>query len=182
MSCQYEYHCLRSVNGVTISYVYRTPRFDSALRDLRRQGGRALLIAEKAEQMIVDLLRGGDISEVGRQTRNGEYRIDQCFKFHLGSGYRVVCLIHREYLILLYAGTHDDCCRWIERHRGMKCDSIDVGGAMPIMKTAATGWTIPPDVEEERRFSEEYEGAIMRRLDDDMLRRVFGCLAQSDYL
>lgn len=132
--------------------------------------------------MVVGLLRGRDISEVGRQTRNGEYRIDQCFKFHLGSGYRVVCLIHREYLILLYAGTHDDCCRWIERHRGMKCDSIDVGRAMPIMKAAATGWTIPPDVEEERRFSEEYERAIMRRLDDDILRRVFGCLAQSDYL
>jgi hypothetical protein len=165
---------------VTVSYVHRTPRFDSALQDLRSQGGRALLIAEKVEQMIISLLRGRDISEVGKQTRNGEYRIDQCFKFHLGSGYRVVCLIHRECLIFLYAGTHDDCCRWIERNRGLQYHGRDMCRAIPIVKTDGREQTMPPDVEEERRFAEEYEKAIMNKIDDDMLRRIFGGLTQSD--
>jgi hypothetical protein len=43
--------------------------------------------------MVSGLLQGKGISEIGRQTKNGEYRIDQCFKFYLGSGYRIVCLI-----------------------------------------------------------------------------------------
>ncbi len=162
-----------------ISYVHRTPRFDSSLRDLRSQGGRTLLIAEKVENMVIGLLQGKGISEIGRQTRNGEYRIDQCFKFYLGSGYRVVCLIRGQCLVFLYAGTHDDCCRWIERNRGMKYDSIDMSSALPIIKVSAASLNMPPEIQEERRFSEEYEKSIMKRLDDDMLKRILGCQAQS---
>jgi hypothetical protein len=165
---------------MNVSCLYRTLRFDSALWELKSQGGRALLIAKKIEEIVDGLLRGKDISELGKKTRNGEYRIVRCFKFDLGGGYRLVCLIHREYLILLDAGTHDDCCRWIERNRGMKYNSIDVRRALPIVKEVATGWTMPPEVEEERRFSEEYEKTIMGRLDDDLLRRVFSGLTQTD--
>ncbi len=164
----------RSVNGVTISFVYRTPLFDSAIRDLHGQGGRALLIAEKAEQFVGRLLRGADISELGKQTPNGEYRIDQCFKLHLGSGYRMVCLIFKEYLVLLYAGTHDDSCRWIERNRRMKIGIMDAGRAQPIVKRDYAALKISPESEEERRFSEDYENSIIRRLDDDTLRKILG--------
>ena len=165
---------------MNVSHVHRTPRFDSALRDLRSQGGRALLIAERVENMVIGLLHGKGISEIGRQTRNGEYRIDQCFKFYLGSGYRVVCLIRGKCLVFLYAGTHDDCCRWVERNRGMKYDSIDMSGAMLIIKVSAAGLPMPAEIEEERRFSEEYEESIMKRLDDGILRRILCGRAQSD--
>jgi hypothetical protein len=166
---------------MTVSRVHRTPRFDRALRHLRKKGGRALIIAEKAEGMLESLLQDGDVSELGKQTRNGEYRIGQCFKFDLGGGYRLVCLIQGECLIVLYAGTHDDCCRWIERNKGMKYDVPDKIRGMPVAKTVSTGWSVlPPGVEEERRFSEAYEKSIMVRLDDEMLRRIWGCGAQID--
>lgn len=167
------------MNGMTVSYIGRTSRFDRALRHLRKKGGRALIIAEQAEEMVESILHGGDISELGKQTQNGEYRIDQSFKFDLGGGYRLVCLIQGECLIFLYAGTHDDCCRWIERNKGMKYDVADKSQVMPIVRTASPGWTIlPPDVEDERRFSEEYEKSIIVGLDDEMLRRILGCGAQ----
>jgi hypothetical protein len=162
-----------------VSFVCRTPRFDRTLRDLKSQGGQAFLIAEKAEQIVVGLFCGADISELGKQARHGEYRIDQCFKFDLGGGYCVVCLIHGECLILLYAGTHDDCRRWRERKKGLKYDR-DVGRAVPVVKTAVASWTLPPEVEEERSVSEDYEEAITGRLDDNSLRRIFGLPAQSD--
>lgn len=164
------------------SYVYRDRRFDKALHELLRQGGTAAFITEKAETMITALTRGSHrLSELGKQTRNGEHRIDQCFKFDLGSGYRMVCLRLNEYLVFLYIGTHDDCCRWIERNKGMKYEIRDESRRIPVAKkdfTAASG--ISSEIEGEQLFVEEYERSIMNRLDDDMLRRIFG-LAGSDH-
>jgi hypothetical protein len=62
----------------------------------------------------------------------------------------------------------------------MKYDSIEISSAMPIVKASAAVSGMPPEVEEERRFSEEYEESIMKRLDDRILRRILGCRAQSD--
>ncbi len=90
-----------------------------------------------------------------------------------------MCLIWGKCLAFLYAGTHDDCCRWIERNKGMKYDSIAISSALPIVKASAAVSGPPAEVAEERRFSEEYEKSIMKRLDEGILRRILGCREQS---
>jgi hypothetical protein len=157
-----------------IFFVYRDSHFDKALLDLKAQGGTAALIAEKAEAMIEDLLKGKrTLRQLGKQTRNGEYRIGQCFKFDMGGGYRMACLRLNEYLVLLYIGSHDDCCRRIEHMKGMKYEISDRSRAVPVVRMEMAAKAIPEDIEEELRHVAAYEESLMSRIDDNILRRIF---------
>jgi hypothetical protein len=77
-----------------ICSIYRDPRFDGCLEMLRERGGAALIAVEKAEELMSRIiLKGREYSvNVGKQTRNGEFRIKRCIKYELGSGYRLVCV------------------------------------------------------------------------------------------
>jgi hypothetical protein len=83
-------------------------------------------------------------------------------------------------LVLLYIGTHDDCFRWIERHRTAEYDLdsvsesdwIEVSGARPVERTS------PGLICEEDRFAEEYEASLTGQLDDAALRKVFSGLIE----
>lgn len=166
--------------GYGLRSFYRDPLFDRTLAELRAQGGYAAIAADKAEELIGIL--AGTNSSHGRVrfrfTRKGEYRIKSCRKVDLGCGYRMVCIQKDQRLVLLYVGTHDDCFRWIERHRTAEYDLesvaesawIDVDGARPVE------WTSRGLTCEEDRLAEEYEASLTGQLDDAVLRKVFSGL------
>jgi len=87
-------------------------------------------------------------------------------------------LLHRgRHLVLLYVGSHDDCFRWIERNKGLTYEIDDTAQAIRMI------WNTPPqddsvshDALEEERLLDEYEAALMSRIDDDMLRKIFSGL------
>jgi hypothetical protein len=161
----------------SIRKLYCDPLFDSTLEELRSKGGYAAVAAGKANVFIA-VLRGNVAAgerDKFRFTRKGEYRIRNCRKVDLGCGYRIVCIQKDQRLVLLYIGTHDDCFRWIERHRtaeyDMECVAenawIDVGRVLPAEPTSRR------KVSEEDRFAEEYDASLMGQLDDAVLRKVF---------
>jgi len=161
----------------SIRKVYRDPLFDRTLEELRSQGGYGAVAAAKADELI-GLLSGradGRGRDKFRFTRKGEYRIKNCRKVDLGCGYRIVCIQKDQRLALLYIGTHDDCFRWIDRHRTAEYDMagvaekawIEFGGARMVAGTANEL------ICEEDRFAESYEASLMDQLDDTVLRKVF---------
>jgi hypothetical protein len=164
----------------SIRSLYRDPLFDRTLERLRSQGGYGAVAASKADELIS--LLAGRTDARGRNkfrfTRKGEYRIKNCRKVDLGCGYRIVCIQKDQRLVLLYVGTHDDCFRWIDRHRTAEYDLdsvaknawIDIGGARPVEPASHK------QVSEEDRFAEEYEASLTGRLDDTVLRKVFSGL------
>jgi hypothetical protein len=171
-----------SHNTESIKQLYRDPLFDRTLEELRSRGGYAAVASGKADAFIAALRGGAGIGDRDqfRFTRKGEYRIKNCRKVDLGCGYRIVCIQKDQRLVLLYIGTHDDCFRWIERHRTAEYDLAsvavnawtDVGEVSPVE---------PPShkkVSEEDRFAEEYEASLMYKLDDAVLRKVFSGLVQ----
>lgn len=105
--------------------VYRDNQFERSLDQLKRAGGSGALAARRAEALIGELASsdGRAVPETCRLTRNGEARIRKCRKYDLGSGYRLVCIRWGSHLLLLYAGSHDDCDRWLERNRGLRPDA-----------------------------------------------------------
>lgn len=99
--------------------IQRTERFDRCLQNLRQHGGDAAIAAERAELLIREIAQGGSSNLEQRwKTNNGEARIDGCRKFYIGRRYRLICIKEDQQILLLLAGTHDDCDRWLESNRG----------------------------------------------------------------
>jgi len=163
-----------------IRLLHRDPLFERCLEDLRARGGESQAAARKINEFVDLLLRSGRKRdrEKFRFTRNKEARIRHCKKVDLGCGYRLVCIKKDGHLALLYAGTHDECFRWIERNKGMEFDFSASKGIAVCAADAATGESAPADVLAEQRMLEEHESMLMRRIDDDILRKVFSGLCQ----
>ncbi len=116
--------------------------------------------------------------EICSFTKNGEARIKGCRKYDLGAGYRLVTLKRGNDLYLLYAGTHDECGRWVENNReqlalemiGQRSTTIRRTTAKCASKTSCRGL---PDQEQEE------EEDWIPPLDDQDLRIIFKGLIQS---
>ncbi len=163
----------------TIAKFYRDPVFDRTLVDLRAKGGYAAVAAGKADE-LAGLLSGRPGARRGkfRFTRRGEYRIRNCRKVDLGCGYRIVCIQKDGRLVLVYIGTHDDCFRWIERHRTAEydLDAVPEEGWAEAAPDSAGTLALEHGGTDEDHFAEAYEAALMERVDDAMLRKVFSGL------
>ncbi|HXY53533.1 MAG TPA: hypothetical protein VEM40_02550 [Nitrospirota bacterium] len=170
-----------SGDGERIRFLYRDPLFERGLEDLRKKGGEAAGAAKKVDEFVCALTQseGRNGREKFRFTRNGEYRIRNCRKVDLGSGYRLVCIKKGPHLSLLYVGTHDDCFRWIERNIGLKYEFDAMKTALEVaQEIAPVKDDCPNDALNDQRMFEEYESSIMSRVDDAVLRKVFSGLCQ----
>ena len=166
----------------SIRKIYRDPLFERTLEELRSKGGYAAVAVGKAD-MFISVLCGnataGDRDKF-RFTRKGEYRIKNCRKVDLGCGYRIVCILKDQRLVLLYIGTHDDCFRWIERHRTAEYDLesvmenpwANIGELCPVETISGKKMSY------EDRFADEYENSLMGQLDDAVLRKIFAGLVE----
>jgi putative component of toxin-antitoxin plasmid stabilization module len=172
---------IRDGNNAETLSVHRTQTFDRSLDELRRKGGIASVVAKKADVLISRIMRAEEkgVREQFRLTRNGEYRIKYCRKYDLGSGYRLVFLQRGPYLVLLYAGSHDECFRWIERNKGLSYETEDTIHAIQVICNAPRkDDSVLSGVLEEESFVDEYETALMSRIDDNILRKIFSGLTK----
>ena len=164
-----------------VRMVHRDPLFDRTLAALRSQGGYAVVAAEKAGEFINILTGTASPGSRGRFrfTRKGEYRVPNCRKVDLGCGYRIVCIHKGERLVLLYIGTHDDCFRWLERHRTAEYDLDAVAQDAWISVKAESGETVLEHRHEDDRATDAHEEALLERIDDAVLRKVFAGIVQA---
>lgn len=100
-------------------------------------------------------------------------RVGRCRKYNLGAGYRLVTLKQGSDLYLLFAGTHDECARWIENNREhLPLEMITERSRTvqrPVGRKPATAETSPsPDIEPEEDW--------ISSLDDQELRVIFSGL------
>jgi hypothetical protein len=163
--------------------LYKTPLFERCLDDLRRKGGTASDAAGRIDVFVRNLVQSDNCTkrEKFRYTRNSEYRIRHCKKISLGCGYRLVFIQKDSCYVLLYAGTHDDCFRWIERNKGLSYEVDHSTHAVSVVQDAgADGETLPEDVLEAKKFVERYERELMRQLDEDLLAKIFSGWYRND--
>lgn len=161
-----------------ILFVHRTRTLDRSLDELRRKGGIASVVAQKVDQLISLIMRAKEkhARQRFRFTRNGEYRVKYCRKYDLGSGYRLVFLQRGRHLVLLYAGSHDDCFRWIEHNKKMDYEIDDATYFLTVRQSTRSDDSASNDVFEEEPLVDEYEAAVMSRIDDNILRKIFSGL------
>jgi hypothetical protein len=152
-------------------YIHRTAVFDRTLEQLRRKGGSASLAAENADKLIDNIARGegNGARKQFRFTRNGERRIKYCMKYSLMGGYRLVFLRKESHIVFLYVGSHDDCCRWIERNKGLTYCVDDTTHALRIQRDDS----IAREEIDEELDSDDYEASLMSKIDDKILSEIF---------
>jgi short subunit dehydrogenase-like uncharacterized protein len=152
--------------------IHCDPQLHKCLHKLRRAGGRALLAAEQVETILARLASctGRRPGEVHKHTRRGEARIEHCKKFDLVGGYRLVYIQKAQQYYFLFAGTHDDCDRWLTHHRDLVLEMPGVptpAEATPMAEvTSAAEHAVPPD-------DLDYDAIVLKDIDEKTLRRVF---------
>ena len=148
--------------------VHRTDRFDRCLEKLRQDGGEAAIAADKAELLIREIAQDGSSRLEQRwKTNNGEARIDRCRKYYIGHRYRLVCVKEDKQILLLLAGTHDDCDRWLKRNRGASFGIGQMQIAIPSTPESAMSFAAVdgvPEVEIHEELSQRELRLIFRGL------------------
>src|SRR5262245_17525905 len=152
--------------------IHREPQLHKCRNKLRRAGGRAALAAERVEEIISTLASHDGLrpQQVNKLTRHGEARIENCKKFDLVGGYRLVYVKEANHYFFLFAGTHDDCHRWLNNNRNLKPEPDGVD--MPLMVRQADDVALSADYNVPV-CDMDYDANVLKDIDEKMLRRVF---------
>lgn len=109
-----------------IKHLYLDVRVLKHIDLLKRSDKKAALAAARAEEIIAGLEVYGRVPDsAGGLTRHGELRIKGVRKYDLGSGYRLITFKQRQCMFLLFAGSHDNCNRWLENNRELPLAQIE---------------------------------------------------------
>lgn len=166
-----------------IRYLHYSRTIEKQLKVFRRSGQSGSLAAEQY-QMLVNLIRQGELlseSVYTKRTKHGEYRLSNCVKYDLGNGYRMVTIRVGQDLFIPFIGSHDETDKWLDRRKHDEYSSNDPSyirdeviladeSVLHISKKIGEQHNenfIEPDV---------YEQQLAERLDDSVLREVFGSL------
>jgi hypothetical protein len=162
-----------------LQYIYRTRPLDRQLKKMLISGKKGALAANQAEEIINIFCTHVDNFQIlkRKQTKKGELRFDNCRKYDLGGGYRLVTLQDGDLLFLVYAGSHDECHLWLEKNKGTAFNTLSLISSSKILhvtpkaaKTSQNSATSPK--------SDPLEEELFSRLDEKTLRSVFKGLCE----
>jgi mRNA-degrading endonuclease YafQ of YafQ-DinJ toxin-antitoxin module len=154
--------------------IHQTRKFAKRLVAMAKAGKHERIVAERARQILADLQTNPLHEEAEcKRTRHGELRLNDCRKYDLSCGFRLIALKRDRRLVFTYIGSHDDCQKWIENNRYYQ-DKVD---SEPIPPLAANNEPPPLPTESDVQ-KDEYENQLMTKIDDSILRVVFSGLCK----
>ncbi|MFZ5774599.1 MAG: hypothetical protein ACOY3Z_03840 [Thermodesulfobacteriota bacterium] len=153
--------------------IHQTRRFAKRLAAMAKEGKNERVVAVRARKIIADLQAHPLHEEAEcKRTRHGELRLDDCRKYDLSCGFRLIALKRENRLIFSWIGTHDDCQRWIENNRYC-LEEID---SAPVPAEEAIGPSQPETDDAMLPEPDEYETLLMAKIDQGILREIFAGL------
>ncbi|WP_338524592.1 UvrD-helicase domain-containing protein [Pseudomonas batumici] len=112
--------------------------FRKMLKALARANRVSKVAAQRAEAACTQASMDGEIRL--ERTHHGESRMD-CDKYDLGDGHRLVVQKYQsgtdDFLIMLFAGTHDDCDSWLKKHKRYKWVRKDSDGKVDFIQVSS---------------------------------------------
>lgn len=125
-----------------ISYVLLSNNFSRQLKRLRQAGGKARTVADHAEAIVQQWVSGEvkNTRQLTRNTRYGEARLKNCFKYDLVEAYRLLAVMDDESLIFVFVGSHDECDQWLYHNKGWE-PGLEKKGMKLLRIQAATSTT-----------------------------------------
>ncbi len=161
--------------------IYDPVQFNKKLEKMHLAGGKAGVAARQAEELIQELAGSDHLDQKlsGKLTKNGEARMENCCKFHLVSGHRLVMVRKDGYFVFLFLGTHDETDNWIKNNAGTK---LDLSRGEVVSCSCSPAEAIPEDPTEEWACSDDdfYDRPLHEIIDQQTLREIFqGLCTQS---
>ncbi|MBA3008274.1 MAG: hypothetical protein KJ900_08830 [Proteobacteria bacterium] len=152
--------------------IHQTRKFSKRMACMARAGKNERIVADRAKQILIDL-QTNPLHEGAecKRTRHGELRLNDCRKYDLSCGFRLIALKRDNRLIFTYIGSHDDCQRWIENNR----DYQDVIESTPVPLMSIKDHQ-RDDMEARREQPDnydEYEERLMEEIDEHLLHTIF---------
>jgi len=156
--------------------IHQTRRFAKRLIFMAKAGKNERIVTERARQIIAQLQANPLHEEAEcKRTRHGELRLNDCRKYDLSCGFRLIALKRNQCLIFTYIGSHDDCQRWIDNNRYY----LDLVDSEPIPLTSLDESANPSAFVQNEDEEDEYEEQLMSAIDEQTLRTVFCALCKS---
>ncbi len=157
--------------------IHHTRLFTKRLAYMAKTGKIERIVADRARQIIADLQINPRHEEAEcKRTHNGELRLNDCRKYDLSCGFRLVALKRGRRLIFTYIGSHDDCQRWIENNRDYQ-DDIEVT-QVPLISGAEDSRQSEAVIGTELD-NDKYEELLMGEIDERVLREIFSGLCNN---
>ncbi|WP_031385865.1 hypothetical protein [Desulfonatronum thiodismutans] len=156
-------------------------QFSKKTAKMLKSGGKAGGAARQAQAIIQDLADSGrlDPNIARKLTSNGEARMENCWKFNLAGGHRLVLTKHEGDFAFLFLGTHDETDTWIKNNSGIK---LDISGG-EIVPGAASGLNdhrgapdesdMPTTLVPASDDDDYYDRPLHEFIDQNMLREIF---------
>lgn len=166
-----------------IRYLYYPRTIEKQLTALRRSGKKGAWAIAQYEILFNSIRQGQLLSEsvYAKRTKHGEYRISNCVKYDLGNGYRLITIRVGENLFIPFVGGHDESDKWLDRRKNDEyspedplyiCEKI-----IPVDETTSN---VSRDIVDQQHANttehDLYEEQLCERVDDSVLREVFGSL------
>lgn len=159
--------------------IHQTRRFAKRLVAMAKAGKNERIVAARAQRIIADLQSNPLHGEAEcKRTRHGELRLNDCRKYDLSCGFRLIALKREKRLIFTYIGSHDDCQRWIENNRDYQ-DAVE-SEAVPLPDAEHHRQAVAGTMAEEPE-RDEYEERLMAKIDERLLREIFAGLFKNDF-
>ena len=152
------------------------------LKAMRRSGNKGELAANQCESLLEVIQRKGPMANevFSKRTKNGEYRINNCVKYDLGHGYRLVTIKNGRSLFVPYIGTHDEIDMWLDRHRYDEFDADNPGYVSSKMVVTPNHSSERPNEagQVDTLLEDPYEEQLLAKIDDNILKNIFPGLFQ----
>lgn len=135
--------------------IYDPVQFAKKVDKLEKAGGKAAFAVCEALEIIQDLANHSRMLPKlrCRLTKSGDARLENCCKFKLVSGYRLVVVRKDGWFVILCLGTHDEADNWIKNNMGVSfdCSRGEVVPAVSLSKEESAENTcqegdVPPGI------------------------------------
>ena len=154
---------------------------DRQLSALRKAGKKGEIAAAQFEKILTYLKSSGPQAEdiYIKRTKHGEYRLKNCIKYDLGSGYRVITIRIGDRLYIPFLGVHDAANQWLERRGqdGFQPQEACYSQEILVSNNQYVG-KYQHEIEQLSEDIDPYEEQLTEKLDESLLKDIFQGLFQ----
>ncbi len=147
-------------------------------KKMERSGGKARIAAGQARDFIQELANRDFLDQKlsCKLTKSGDARIENCYKFNLVSGHRLVFIRKGSWFVIMFLGTHNETDNWVRNNNGIR-PSISSGEVVPAVDPCRE--PEQHDLADDFELAHDHDRPLHEFIDQKILQDIFqGLCAQ----